>query len=220
MRRLFAPIFLFALGVALSGCSAMQVALTRKDLNVQTRMSETIFMDLENQKGKRVYVDFRNTSDKQLNLQNMVVDGIVGRGYEVVPSTSGADYILQVNVLSCEMADPAAIEKGLGTGFGTALTGAAAGALVGTATHSSYGMATGTVVGGLAGGVAEMVAGSLVKDVTYALVTDVQVVEKTREGRNTHRTRMTSFANKANLSFEEARMPLEQAMAGSIAGIF
>ncbi len=204
-----------------SGCSAMQVALTKKDLNVQTKMSDTIFMDLENQKGEKVYVDFRNTSGKTLNLQNLVVDGIIARGYEVVSSPSSANYIMQVNVLSCEMTDPTALEKSLGMGYaGTALTGAATGVLIGTATHSSYGMATGGLVGGLAGGAAEMVAGSLVKDVTYALITDVQVIEKTNKGKHTHRTRMASYANKVNLKYEEAQMPLEQAMANSIAGIF
>ncbi|MBO4301347.1 MAG: complement resistance protein TraT [Desulfovibrio sp.] len=209
-----------ALCLMCAGCSAMQVALTRKDLDVQTKMSSTIFMDLENQKGRHVYVDFRNTSGKNLNLENMVTQTLISRGYETVSSPAKADYILQVNVLSCEKSDPAAIEKNLGLGFGTALTGVATGALIGTATHSSYGMATGAVVGGLAGSAAELVAGSLVKDVTYALVTDVQVTEKTRIGKNVHRTRMASTANKVNLKYEDAQYPLEEAMANSIAGIF
>ncbi len=221
MQKVFLQCCILACSLVFSGCSAMQVALTKKDLNVQTKMSDTIFMDLENQKGKKVYVDFRNTSGKTLNLQNMVVDSIIARDYEVVSSPSSANYIMQVNVLSCEMTDPAAIEKTLGMGYaGTALTGAATGVLIGTATHSSYGMATGGLVGGLAGGAAEMVAGSLVKDVTYALITDVQVIEKTSKAKHTHRTRLASYANKVNLKYEEAQMPLEQAMANSIAGIF
>ena len=198
----------------------MQVALTKKDLDVQTKMSSSIFMDLENQRGRRVFVDFRNTSGKQLTLSDMVTASIAERGYELVSSPKEADYILQVNVLSCEKASKAAIEKNLGLGFGTALTGVATGALIGTATHSPYGVGTGAVVGGLAGSAAELVAGSLVKDVTYALVTDVQIIEKTTSDKNTYRTRMASMANKVNLKFEEAQAPLEQAMATAIGGVF
>lgn len=209
------------LTLLLTGCSAMQVALTKKDLDVQTKMSESIFMDVESQQGKNVYVDFRNTSGKDISLEDRVAENLSSRGYALVSSPANADYILQVNILSCEKTSKAAIEKNLGLGFGaTTLTGAATGALIGTATRSSYGMATGAVVGGLAGGAAELVTGSLVKDVTYALITDVQLTEKMSDRKLSWRTRMVSSANKVNLRLEEAQQPLEEAMATSIAGIF
>ncbi len=221
MRKQLYRILITSLLLSLVGCSAMQVALTKKDLDVQTKMSQTIFMDLVNQKNRRVFIDVRDTSGKGLSLASTISNAIAGRGYEIVSSPKSAGYILQINVLSCEKADPSAIEKTLGYGYGGTIgTGIVTGALIGSATRSGYGMATGAAVGGLAAGAAELVTGSLVKDVTYALITDVQLTESLNRGKNVHRTRMASTANKVNLKFEEARYPLESAMASSLAGIF
>ena len=221
MRRFCLVLSLWMMILALAGCGALQVALTKKDLDVQTRMSQSIFMDLVNQKNRRVYVAVRDTSGKGLSLAQTISNAIAGRGYEIVSSPSQAGYILQINVLSCNKADVAAIDKTLGCGYGGSVaTGIVTGALIGSATHSGYGMATGAAIGGLAAGIGELVADSLVKDVTYALITDVQLTEFLKKGKHVHRTRMASTANKVNLKFEDARYPLESAMASSLAGIF
>ncbi|MBO4335302.1 MAG: hypothetical protein J5846_05650, partial [Desulfovibrio sp.] len=114
----------------------------------------------------------------------------------------------------------AAVEQNLGLGYaGTIGTGALTGALIGTATHSPYGMATGAVVGGLAGGVGELVTGSLVKDVTYALICDLQITERAADESRVHQTRLAAQANKVNLNYAEAAPVLCQAMGHAIAGI-
>ena len=69
-------------------------------------------------------------------------------------------------------------------------------------------------------GTVQFLADNLVKDVTYALVTDVQLTERLKKGKHVHTTRMAATANKVNLKFEEARPQLEYAMASSLAGIF
>ncbi len=92
----------------------------------------------------------------------------------------------------------------------------------------------------------ELVAGTLVKDVTFTVVTDLQIAERTastvrqsvrsrlRQGahsaveehsdstqeRRRYQTRLVATANQVNLTFDEARGPLAEALAKSIAGIF
>lgn len=87
----------------------------------------------------------------------------------------------------------------------------------------------GAGIGGLAGGVADLVAGSLVKDVTCTIVTDLMISErsvdkaeqtvqadlrqgkgskieqtsKSTVGRKRYQTRIVSSANKVNLNFEK-----------------
>ena len=122
-------------------------------------------------------------------------------------------------------------------------------------------MAVGAVAGGkngmdnkqaataaLVGGVAEVVAGSLVKDVYYSIVTDVQIKERLANGKQaqvnskhnmsqgtsgsesvsyndqtdmrTYQTRIISSANKMNLEFDEASPVLRTGLVRSLSGMF
>ena len=100
-------------------------------------------------------------------------------------------------------------------------------------------------IGGLLGGAGELIAGSLVKDVTYSMITDVQIMERTdaavaqsvqsnlQQGTRTrvvqssestskwkkYQTRIASTANKVYLEFSEALSQLQEQLAKSIAGI-
>ncbi len=232
----------------LLGCAATQVALSKKDLVVQTKMSESIFLDPVEPDQQTVHIRIRNTSDKDFDLEAQVKAAIEGGGYQVVRSPSKARYRLQANVLAVEIADPTAAEAALSGGYGGTLAGATAGAVVGGASHGWRGAGLGAGVGGLFGAGTELVSGSLVHDVTYMVVTDIQLVEKAPSGafvrtdtqidnrqgttgrsRQTvstvgkdikYRTRIVSTANKANLEYEEAHGPLARGIAKSLSGLF
>ena len=206
----------------IAGCGAMHVALSKKDLDVQTKMNTSVFLDLENPAGRKIYTDFRNTSGKNIRLKDIIIYELSHKGYEIVYDPAQANYILQVNVLSCEKTSPAALNKALrlGYGVGTVGAGVATGALIGATTHSYHGMARGAAVGGLVAGVGGLVADSLVKDVTYALLTDIKITEKKLPDRQIHEVRLAASANKVNLELSEAQRPLEEAMAKAIANIF
>jgi len=101
---------------------------------------------------------------------------------------------------------------------------------------------------GLLGAVAGTIANAAVKDVTYTMITDLQISERAPKGVSVHqetdsnmsqgtsthvsqhmksiskwkryRTRIVSTANKANLEFEEAKPALEKGLSKSISGIF
>lgn len=208
-------------------------------------MSASIFMDLENQLERSVFVDVRNTSDKDIDVAGFIRQQIEARGYTIAENPRDAFYILQANVLYVGQADPSAIQQSLLAGYGGALGGGVVGGMLGAAS-SFKGAAIGTGVGALVGGVTEVVAGSLVKDVTYTIVTDLQIAEKTPEEvaqtvqsslkqgtgtqvmqksqsvreRRKYQTRVVSSANQVNLEWQEAEGPLLSGLAKSIAGIF
>ncbi|MHB1641909.1 MAG: complement resistance protein TraT [Acidithiobacillus sp.] len=231
---------LSAVAVGLSGCAAAQLGLTHQNLAVQTKMSNTIFVPPAPSAEQTVYVQFKNTADHSLDVPQLTQEldaRMESQGYRVVPY-SQAHYLLQINVLSIGKMSPSAAQQSLTGGYGGALAGAAAGGLIG----QSY---VGAGVGGLVGGIGGLVADSLVKNVTYAMITDVQVGVRSRhavqqdtnsnlqQGTSTtttqntakighwvdYRTRIVSTANKVNLSFKTALPVLQGQLVHSLGGI-
>jgi hypothetical protein len=234
--------------VLLAGCAAVHTSIAKKDLDVQTKMSDTVFLDPVGPDKKIIFVQIRNTSDKQFDLEGPIVAAISARGYRVTQDPDAAHFRLMGNVLSVGKASPTAAESALASGYGGAFAGSATGAVVGGVTHGWTGAAVGGVVGGILGGVATTVADASVKDVTYMVVTDIEISEKARPGvivrqdarqdasqgiggqrRQTtsevtdvkkYRTRIVSTANKANLEYEEAAPQLTAGLIRSISGLF
>lgn len=235
---ILSAIFLF------SGCAATQVALSKKDLKVENRMSATIFLDVENMSEKSIFVDIRNTSAKDIDIAPFIISNLEGKGYKVTKDAKSAFYLLQANILFVGQADQTALEQSVSAGFGGALAGAAAGAAVSGARDGN--ILTGAAVGGLIGGAAEMISGSLVKDVTYSVITDIQISEKTKEKveqasssdlssgessttsqssettvvRKKYQSRLATNANQVNLTFEEAQPLIDDGVIRAISGLF
>ena len=233
----------------LSGCAAVHTSIAKKDLDVQTKMSDTIFLDPVGPNKRVIYLEIRNTSDKDnFDIQNPIRNALQSRGYIISNDPDNAHYWLRASVLSVGKASPTAAENALGGGYGGALTGAA----IGAATGGALGGWSGAGIGGLAGaaafGIAEVVADAAVKDVTYMVVTDIEIAEKAKQGvvvrqdsqqdakqgiggsrrqsssevsdRKKYRTRVVSTANKANLEYEEAAPQLTSGLVRSISGLF
>ncbi len=231
---------LSAVAIGLSGCAAAQMELSHKNLDVQTKMSNTIFVPPVSPAKQTVYVQFKNTADQSLDvpaLEQELDTSLTAQGYRIAPYDR-AHYLLQINVLSIGKMSPSAARSALGGGFGGALAGAAAGGVI----SGSY---VGAGVGGLVGGIGSVVADSLVKNVTYAMITDVQLGVRSRhavqqqtnaniqQGTSTmttqntsqvghwmdYRTRIVSTANQVDLSFKKALPALQGQLVHSLAGI-
>lgn len=231
-----------SMAAILCSCAATQVALEHKDLDTQTKMSETIFLDPVPNSQKTVYVQIKNTSDQKLTLTKPIIAAIQSHGYKVVNNPRSAHYMLQANVLKVGKMSQSASKTALGGGFGSTLMGAGTGVAIGSLSNSN----NAALAGGLIGGAIGMAADSLVKDVNYAMITDIQVSERTngpiyqktksnlKQGTSaqtvqqysekTHykryRTRIVSNADKVNLKFAQARPALEQGLVQAISGIF
>lgn len=240
-------------GVALmflSGCAATEVMISKRNLDVQTKMSETVFLDPVGPEKMIMHIQIRNTSDKDnFDIAGPLKEAMIKRGYRITDDPDKAYYRLQANVLSVAKTDPTAAAAALNNGYGGAIAlGAVAGGGVGYATGGYGGALGGGLIGGAVGGLTEHVTGAFVKDVLFMVVTDIQLVEKAPEGVivrqdnqqslkqgiggssqqtssevtkfRKYRTRVVSTANKANLEYEEAAPALTQGLTKSLSGLF
>jgi outer membrane lipoprotein SlyB len=109
------------------------------------------------------------------------------RGYTIVDNAKQAAYIYQGNILYVGEADPAALRTAVRGGYGSTFGGGAAGGAIGYGLGGGKGALYGGVAGGLLASATELVTGSLTKDVTYTIMTDFQLTEKTSKGKKIHR---------------------------------
>ncbi len=247
---LFKSLVLLSMLSILGGCAAAQMALSKKDLDVQTRTSNAIFVDAVSQAKRTIYLEvksgvmeFDRRKFKQFVKQQFTENN--DSGYKIVDDPNEAQFHMTAYILNLEKTSQTAAEAALGKGYsgGAVLAGAATGAVV-----SKNNLVAGAVAGGLVGGAADMVTGNLVKDVTYMLVSDVQIKEKAAKGvyvrkdskvdtkisddgssrqtvsevsnRKEYRTRIVTTANKVNLKLEDAEELMFKKTAYAMAGFF
>jgi hypothetical protein len=232
--------------LSLAACGATTTAISKRNLDVQTKMTESIFLDPVPADQRTVFVQVRNTSDKpDFDIEPAVRASIESRGYRVVDDPTNAHYLLQANVLQAGRSTDEAAENVFAGGFGSMALGGAAGAGAGRVLSENPGVIIG---GALAGAAVSAVADAFVQDVTYRNISDVQVSERAGAGVvvtesarqeltqgtagsrvlsstetsdwKRYRTRVMSKANQANLEFEEAAPVLVAGLTRSIAGIF
>lgn len=225
--------------LVLSGCSATHTMVSKRNLDVQTRMSDTVFLDPVSPDKRTVFIQVRNTSDKPgLSIEPQVIAAIQQRGYQVMNDPDKAHYMIQANVLQIGKKDLRDAEGLLSQGFG----GAAAGAIVG----SQFGGGSGRGATTIAAAGLGIVADALVKDVYYSMITDLQISERAAAGVvvteavdsqlkqgnsgyksvtssettswKRYQTRVLSTANKVNLKYEEAEPVLIQGLVQSVSG--
>jgi hypothetical protein len=237
-----------ALGLALllGGCAATTTAISKRNLDVQTKMTETIFLDPVPAAQRTVFVQVRNTSDKpDFDIEPAVRAAVESRGYRVVDDPTEAHYLLQANVLQAGRNSESGAENSFAGGFGSMILGGAAGAGAGRVASENPSVIIG---GALAGAAIAAVADAFVQDVTYSIISDVQVSERAGEGVvvtesarqdlsqgtsgnrvlsstetsdwKRYRTRVMSKADKVNLEFEEAAPDLVAGLTRAISGIF
>ncbi len=235
---------------AMFGCAATQVALTKKDLDVQTKTSTAVFVDPVSPEKRTIYLDvksgvmeFDRRAFKTFVKEQFALND---NGYRIIDDPTKAQFTMVAYVLNLEKASPSAAQAALSTGY---LGGSvAAGAAIGAATSSRGDAWKGAATGGVALGAAEFISGALVKDVTYMLVADVQIKERTAHGaivrkdtqvdtkvsdagssrqtvsevsnQKEYRTRIVTTANKVNLKLEQAQDQMFQKTAYAMSGFF
>lgn len=228
--------------VLLSGCAAVETAVEHRHLEINSKMSSTVFLDPVAPKDKTIFVQVHNTSSQRdIDLADKIVQNLKENGWTITHDFSKANDRLQVNILQVgKVKNKQDMYATLSNGFGGGLAGGLAGAAIGGG--------TGAVVGGAAGAAAGWVAGMLVKDVTYSMITDIQLSQKAPDGAvvsnetqsniaqgsstqthqsyhssgryMTYRTRILSYADQVNLDFKKVKAPLSAQMAKEISSIF
>lgn len=242
-------ILVFTCVAVLSGCAATQLALGKKDLVVNTKMSEAIFVREVPKNQRSIYVKVRSAvADFPKREFRDIVKAAVKdpeEGYTITDNPDTATYHLNIFVTNMEEASLTAAQSALGQGYSRRsgiAAGAAAGAVIGGGGGKNM------VGGALLGGITSTVANALVKDITFMLVTDIRITHKFRDGvygrkdtKATLRqgtggtskqtvsqvtdaleqtTRVVTTANKANLKLEEARAEMFRKHSYAISGFF
>lgn len=237
MKKIFLLVLTFTL-LILGGCSALDTAIRKRNLETQTKMSETIWLNPEYMGNKTIFVQVKNTSTSNIQIENQIKEVLQSKGYTVVTNPKGANYWLQVNILSVGKMDLREVDSAL-----SGLAGAGIGASLGAYNTGSVNTAVGL---GVVGGVAGVVADALVADNYYTMITDILISEKTphkvlnnafnattqgtrgvnvTESQNTnnmnkYQTRVVSTANKVNLKLAEAEPQLTNELLKAIGNIF
>lgn len=248
LPRLFVVTLLLTALSGLMGCGATHTAINKRKLDVQTKMSATVFLDPVTSDKRTLFLQVRNTSDKpELDIQESIACAMQDKGYILVQNPEQAHYILQTNILQVGRTDLRAAEYALHQGFGAALGGAALGAALGSLAGDGDSN-RGAVAGGVLGAAVATVSDAMVQDVIYSVVADVQISERVgnsvvvkektrsmlkqgtsgaREVTSTekvdwkrYQTRVVSTANKFNLKFKKAVPELVHGLTRSITGIF
>ena len=235
---------------SLSGCAAVSTSIAKRNLDVQTKISTAIFVDPVKSSKRLVYVDIRSgvmEFDRRA-LRAAVRDELNANenGYRMTDDPDQAQYQMNIFVISLEKASPTAAEKALHDGYrGDVSVGAAAGAVYG----AEHGHTGSSAMGmGILGALGATAANAFVQDVTYMLIADVQIKEKTRKGvfvrKDTkvsakvsdagtstqtvsevsklkeYRTRIVTTAEKANLDLAEAQPVMFKKTAYAMSGFF
>ena len=219
-------------------CSTMHTVVSKRNLDVQTKMSDTIWLEPVSASEKTIFVQVRNSSGKNLNIEQKVINVLTAKGYRIVNDPALAKYWLQANILKVDK-----VNLDSDNGFSDAVLGAGIGGVLGAQRSGGAYTAIGW---GLAGAAIGTLADALVDDTAYAMVTDILITEKT--GRNVqtstrnsvkqgnsgsmtstssassnmekYSTRVLSTANQVNLNFNSAIPLLEDELGKVIAGIF
>ena len=229
---------------SLVGCNTASKMIKHGNLEVETKMSETVFLDPIDDNKKTVLLQIRNTSDKSgLEIESKIRSAIESKGYRIVNSTGSANIMIQANVLQVGKSTLENPFQALTGGYGSGLEGFATGAAIAGATGGSGRSMLGI---GLITGIGNTILDAAVEVVNFTMITDLQISEKAdgeyvsessnanlKQGTSGYKkstwekktnwkkyqTRIMSVAKKTNLKFEEAEPKLTEGLVKSISGL-
>jgi hypothetical protein len=248
IRRFGVPLLLLSLGLVwLGGCASLYTRISKGELRVESQMSDTVFLDPLSPADRIVFVDVRNTTGKTgLDSVHGTLLGVFQRrGYEVTTDPTKARVMVQVNFLSMERTSEGAARSALDGGYGSpaGFELGALGAAIGSGGNDKN--TTGAVGGALLGGLIGTLFDANTHDVTYAMVSDIQLSMRsdkdlTYKGKQNlsqgssgsevvkydrklpwirYRTRVVTTANKVNLELNEAVPAMSGDLANTLGGL-
>jgi hypothetical protein len=229
------------IGLFIIGCGAAGTAIEKRNLEVQTKMSTSIFLEPVSPDKRIVYVRVRNTTDKDIDVERQIKNSFEDNGFRITNNPDEAYFMIQANVLQIGKTDATDNDSALKSGFGGGILGAGISMATG---GSGKNIGLGAAIGAVAG----VIADTMIKDIYYSMVTDVEIRQRpsidekiSQNERNysnqgtsgsvnqyvstndpqwkIYRTRVISTANQVNLEFEEAQPALTKGLARSLSGL-
>ena len=228
----------------LVGCQTTSKMIKHGKLEVETKMSSSIFLDPIEDSKRTILLQIRNTSDKPgLEIESRIKSAIESKGYTIVNSPKKANIMIQANILQVGKSTLENPFEALSGGYGSGLEGFATGAAIAGATGGSGKSMLGF---GLITGIGNTILDAAVEVVNFTMVVDLQISEKAegnfvsessdaslKQGNSGYKkstweqktnwkryqTRIMSVAKKTNLKFEEAEPKLTEGLVKSISGL-
>jgi hypothetical protein len=230
--------------ISVSGCSAVSTAVKKQDLLVETRMSESVVLEPMAPSDRLAYVRVRDTSGNGLRkgMQQILVDQLASEGIRTTLNPKEANLMLNATILQAGKSDKSSVNSALASGFAG---GALAGGLS-SMTGSSNKQAVGA---GLAGAALGFLADTMIEDVYYSFIIDVELRERPLDGDSyenasqtsgtkgtstkfqsnvqrgenykwlIYKTRIVTTANQMNLKLEDAMPIVQQKTAMSLSEV-
>lgn len=148
-------------GMLLNGC------LTTT-LQTNATMTQSIFLEPVAKNQKVIFLNIKNTSGHNVNLESKLRSALQAKGYKIVDDPKKAYYILSTNILYCDKKQE-----------NNAANAAVSGAAIGTGITAYNGNGAGGIVGGaVAGAVVGGIVGKLTEDTIWQMQVDINIREK------------------------------------------
>lgn len=139
-------------------------------LETTATMTQSIFIDPVAKEKRIVFLNIKNTSGQNINLESKLRTLLEQKGYMITDNPDEATFILSTNILYCD-------KKQENNAAGAASIGAGVGAGVGAYNHGSASATIGTGIGGaLIGGL----IGKLTEDTIYQMQVDINIKQKAK----------------------------------------
>ena len=203
----------------LAGCATSRMMIRHGDLDSQTEMSESVFLELRSDLPPAVYVAEASTAGRELTIRPALDRQLTASGYTLVDAPEKATYIIQINhlrLVESELQGDQSVSDAIGNAWM-----AGGGAALATHILGATG-AAGEV--GLVVGVLGFLLDSKTKHIAHTLTTDVLLTERISGGEGDaelrfHETRIVSGASKVNLKLEEGLPAMVNGLSRSLAGL-
>jgi len=187
--------------------------------DVETLLSQTIFLRPTIPGERSVYIKFTSTADKPVDLEGLQKElqaRLRAKGYRI-SAPENANFLLQINLLSISKTSKSLTKEAVSNGFGAAL--AVASAAVGPA-------------GSVVGAATESAGSIFFRDTYFNMVTDIQLSERTPRinliksethvdamNWQEHKTRALSSAKDLNANQDECIDLLEENLLRVLNGL-
>lgn len=223
LRQIFIPFkaFILILVILIFTSCNLNTLIEKKGLKIETKMSKSIFLNPVPDSDKIIFIKISNTSGKDsFDIEYKIIKHLRAKGYKTTNIPKEANFILQANIL----------QTGKYNSDSPNLLSSAPGAVGGGAIGHLLddGGSDGVILGALSGFAVSSLANYLIDDVTISIIVDLQVSELNFHNTNNkdkknwiiHKTKVITFANKVNLTYEEVESKLMDQLSSSISGIF
>ena len=161
---------------SLTGCNTTTKLIKHGSLAVETKMSDSVFLDPIDEDRRTVLLQIRNTSDKSgLEIEGKIRSAIESKGYTIVNSPKKANIMVQANILQVGRSTLENPFEAISGGYGSGLQGFATGAAIAGATGDSGRSMLGV---GLITGIGNTMLDAAVEVVNFTMITDLQISAK------------------------------------------